>query len=124
LAPVAAGERGGHEVADLELTRGLWRIPETESRNANRSFASWPGAVEILQRRSADNAAKAPADQSEFVFPSYGATGHIAEPKMAWRKSWTGPASRTCECTTCAGPWEAGRPPRGPACRSSAGAWP
>jgi hypothetical protein len=40
--------------------------------------------VEILQRRHADNAAL--DKPSDYVFPSWGAAGHITEPKAAWKR--------------------------------------
>jgi integrase len=71
--------------ADLELTRGLWRIPEEESKNKEPLLCILaPAAVEILKRRQADNAAqRAP---SAYVFASFGASGHITEPKAAWKR--------------------------------------
>jgi len=72
---------------DLELQRGLWRIPEAESKNKEPLLCVLaPAAVDILKRRFADSAAKDPADRSEYVFPSWGGTGHITEPKAAWKR--------------------------------------
>ena len=70
---------------DLELTRGLWRIPEAESKNKEPMLCILhPAAVEILQRRADANAA---ADKpSEYVFPSWGEAGHISETKTAWKR--------------------------------------
>ena len=71
--------------ADLELERGLWKIPESESKNSEPLLCVLPPqAVEILQRRHADNAAQ--GTPSEFVFPSSNPTGHVTEPKSAWTR--------------------------------------
>ena len=71
--------------ADMELTRGLWKIPEAESKNKEPLLCVLaPQAVEILRRRHADNAAM--SEPSEYVFASYGKTGHITEPKGAWKR--------------------------------------
>ena len=71
--------------ADLELTRGLWKIPEAESKNKEPLLCVLhPTAVEILQRRAKTNAAK--DKPSEYVFPSWGDAGHITETKTAWKR--------------------------------------
>jgi integrase len=71
--------------ADLELTRGLWKISEAESKNKEPLLCVLaPQAVEILRRRHADNAAM--SKPSAYVFPSCGKTGHITEPKGAWKR--------------------------------------
>jgi integrase len=73
--------------ADLELSRGLWRIAEDESKNKEPMLCVLaPEAVEILKRRQAANVAQDEAKQSAYVFASFGATGHITEPKAAWRR--------------------------------------
>ncbi len=72
--------------ADVNLMRGLWRIPEAESKNKEPLLCVLPPqAVEILQRRSDDNAALAPEDQSPYVFPGKGKTGHVTDPKKPWK---------------------------------------
>ena len=85
--------------ADLELTRGLWKIPDTESKNKEPLICILPpAAVEILQRRHDDNAQSAddiaapidntimPTDkQSEYVFPGKGETGHVFDPTKPWK---------------------------------------
>lgn len=71
--------------ADIELTRGLWRISEAESKNKEPLLCVLaPAAVEILQRRQTDNADR--NEPSEYVFPSWGPSGHITEPKSAWKR--------------------------------------
>ena len=67
--------------ADVSIERGIWRIPEAESKNNEPMLCVLHSdAVEILKRRADDNNGR-----SEFVFPSVGKTGHIAEPKGAWK---------------------------------------
>ena len=74
--------------SDLELTRGLWKIPEAESKNKEPLLCVMaPQAVEILKSRQEENAAM--SKPSEFVFPSHGKTGHLTEPKKAWRRILT-----------------------------------
>jgi len=73
----------GMKWADLELTRGLWRIGEAESKSKEPLLCVLaPAAVDILQRR-AETADK--GKPSQYVFPSWGKKGHITEPKGAWR---------------------------------------
>lgn len=68
--------------ADLELERGLWRIPEAQSKNKEPLVCILaPAAVDILRERH-ENA----TNGSEYVFPSWGKTGHIVEPKKAWKR--------------------------------------
>lgn len=71
--------------ADLELTRGLWRIPESQSKNGEPLLCVLPpAAVGILQRRADENAALNPEDQSPYVFPGKGKTGHVSDPTKPW----------------------------------------
>jgi len=65
--------------ADLDLNRGLWRIPETKSGDVVVIPLVGP-AVEILLRR------KGEANGSEWVFASHSKTGHLQEPKTAWAR--------------------------------------
>lgn len=67
--------------ADVDLARQTWRVPETKNGEAITIELVAP-AVEILQtRREASNG-------SEWVFASRrkGATGHLVEPKRAWKQ--------------------------------------
>lgn len=73
--------------ADLELTRGLWRIPEAQSKNKEPLICVLPpAAVEILQRRGDANAAHEAEKQSEYVFPGRGVTGHVMDPTKPWKR--------------------------------------
>lgn len=63
----------------LNFDRCEWRIPET--KNGESQTVHLPAAaIDILRERQ-----KASGD-SEWVFPSYGRTGHLVEPKMAWNR--------------------------------------
>lgn len=65
--------------ANLQLTEGLWRIPITKNGEPQNVTLS-PEAITILQ--ASHKARKG----SEFVFPSTGKSGHLVEPKAAWRR--------------------------------------
>jgi len=70
--------------ADLELTRGLWRIPESQSKNKEPLICILPpAAVEILRRRADDNAAL--DNPNDYVFPGVGKAGHVMDPTKPWR---------------------------------------
>lgn len=66
--------------AQVNLDGETWTIP---ARRAKGGYAitvplSEP-AVAILRRR------RTHADEGEYVFPSYGKSGHLSEPKAAWK---------------------------------------
>jgi integrase len=64
---------------DLHLDAAVWRIPETKS--GLPVLVHLPDkAVEILHRR------KTETNGSAFVFPTRSATGHLVEPKTAWKR--------------------------------------
>jgi len=72
---------------ELDVSRGDWRIPGDKSKNREGMLVHLPPqAVEILNRRLTDDAAKPKAKRSEWVFPSFGATGHLVETKSAWAR--------------------------------------
>lgn len=64
----------------LNLARAEWRIPDTKN-GTPQSVPLVPDAVAVLQARK-NSAACA---QSPFVFPGSGETGHLVEPKKAWK---------------------------------------
>lgn len=65
--------------ADLELDRGLWRIPGELSKNGDPLIVVLaPAAVEILRERWKCH------EESEYVFPSWGKGGHVATTAKAW----------------------------------------
>ena len=64
---------------DLDLTARYWRIPTTKS-GLPVVVPLVPAAVAILEgRRHGTNG-------SEWVFPGCGKTGHLVEPKSAWKR--------------------------------------
>ncbi len=72
---------------ELDVSRGDWRIPGDKSKNREGMLVHLPPqAVEILNRRLTDDAAKPKEKRSEHVFPSFGATGHLVETKSAWAR--------------------------------------
>lgn len=65
---------------DVDLTRNQWRIAGEESKNKSVMLVPLIGEVlEILERRRG-------LASSIFVFPSYGKTGHLQEPKSGWAR--------------------------------------
>jgi integrase len=65
---------------DVDLTAGVWRIPETKSGQAVR-IALAPEAQTILCDRM-----KICGESSEYVFPGRYGKSHLKEPKKAWAK--------------------------------------
>ncbi len=64
----------------LDLDRGIWRISETDSKNAQPLICVLPpAAIEILRQRQATS-------KSAFVFPGRGKSGHIIAPGKAWQR--------------------------------------
>ncbi|MEM7017633.1 MAG: tyrosine-type recombinase/integrase [Pseudomonadota bacterium] len=64
---------------ELNLETGIWRIPRTKNGSA-QSLPLPAAAIELLRTREIRHGL------SEFVFPGRGKTGHLVEPKTAWRK--------------------------------------
>lgn len=63
----------------LNFERSEWRIPET--KNGESQTVHLPAAaIEILKERQSNT------NGSEWVFPGYGRTGHLVEPRMAWNR--------------------------------------
>jgi integrase len=63
---------------DISLERGEWRIPNP--KNGEPLTVPLVGEiVNLLHQRQADSS-------SEWVFPGDGDTGHLAEPKAAWKR--------------------------------------
>ena len=72
---------------ELDVSRGDWRIPGDKSKNREAMLVHLPPqAVEILNRRLTENAAKPTEKRSAFVFGSYGKTGHLVDPKASWER--------------------------------------
>ncbi len=64
---------------ELQLEQAIWHIPETKNGTSQR-IPLMTRAVDILHQR------RAQLPQAEFVFPSHSQTGHLMEPKKAWKK--------------------------------------
>ena len=81
LTALFTGARRGNVQAmrweDVHLERATWEIPETKSGEPHTLPLS-PEAVAVLRTRKARSRA------GEWVFPSYGVSGHLMEPKRAW----------------------------------------
>lgn len=66
--------------SDVDLTEAIWRVERTKNGTPQNVTLS-PEAVEVLQSR---HQRKAPKDM--FVFPGESESGHVEEPKNAWRR--------------------------------------
>jgi len=67
--------------ADLDTDAGRWRISGGESKNGEPMIVYLPQpAVTVLKQR-----AEQVTGDSPFVFPGHGKTGHLVEPKNAWK---------------------------------------
>jgi len=64
---------------DIDLGLGYWRIPDTQSGEPVVVPLVEPAARVLQTRRLA-------ADGSPWVFPTRSKTGHLMEPKVAWRR--------------------------------------
>lgn len=84
LALLTGARRGNLQAMrweDINLASGLWRIPGEVSKNGHQVLVPLvPAAVDILRARAEDR------DGSEWVFASRGETGHLIEPKGAWKR--------------------------------------
>lgn len=63
--------------SDIHLERGEWRIPTTKNGDS-QTVTLTAEVVEILRARQGNN--------PTWVFPGTGSTGHIVEPKKAWKR--------------------------------------
>lgn len=64
--------------SEISLNRAEWTIPTTKNGDP-LTVPLVEDALQILRSIKQDN-------QSEFVFPSHGSTGHLAEPKKGWNR--------------------------------------
>jgi integrase len=65
---------------DVNFGRRTWTIPGEQMKNGqDMTIHLSEPAMDVLRRRWEERTGKA-----EYVFASYGKTGHIMEPKMAW----------------------------------------
>ncbi len=69
---------------DLDLDAGFWRIPGSEAKAGIPLIVPLvePAVKLLRERRTLTNG-------SPYVFPSHGKTGHIVEPKGAWKRILT-----------------------------------
>jgi integrase len=64
----------------INWNRATWTVPAEQSKNGEElGIVLVPMAMRILETRNAST-------KSEFVFPGVGKTGHLVEPKSAWRR--------------------------------------
>jgi integrase len=66
--------------SEIHLERGEWRIPITKN-GESQTVTLAPEVVDILRARQGIN--------SPWVFPGTGVTGHLVEPKKAWKRVLT-----------------------------------
>lgn len=62
---------------DINFERAEWRIEATKNDTPQTVTLS-PEAIEVLQNRKSDD--------SEFVFPGIGKSGHLQEPRKGWER--------------------------------------
>jgi integrase len=62
---------------EIDLAAGTWTIPRTKNGTAH-TVPLPQKAIDILEDRKS-------TAEGEFVFPGVGRSGHLAEPKTAWR---------------------------------------
>lgn len=71
----------GMRWADVDIARGVWRIPPGDAKGGEVILVPLvPSIVEALRRRAEAS------NGSPWVFPGRGRTGHIVEPKSAWKR--------------------------------------
>ncbi len=66
--------------SEIHLERGEWRIPITKNGDS-QTVTLAPEVVDVLRARQGIN--------SPWVFPGTGVTGHLVEPKKAWKRVLT-----------------------------------
>ena len=75
------GNVGAMRWDEIDLAKGVWTIPDAKSKNAEPMVVHLPEpALEILRRR------REGANGVPWVFPSWGACGHVSEPKHAMQR--------------------------------------
>jgi len=85
LLLLLTGARKGNVQAmrwqDVDFDSQLWHIPNNQSKNREPlTVVLSRESAEILRRR------QAVSNGSEYVFPGYGKTEHLVEPKSAWAR--------------------------------------
>ena len=69
--------------ADINITTRRWAIQETKNGDPI-VIPLHDRVIEILNKRKEDNK-KLPYDNTNYVFPGTGKSGHLVEPKKAWK---------------------------------------
>lgn len=64
--------------SEINLQEGVWHIPRTKNGTAQHVTLS-PEAMAVISNRME-------LVQGDFIFPGTGRTGHLVEPKTAWRR--------------------------------------
>lgn len=64
---------------DISFQRAEWRIPDTKN-GTPQTVPLLPETLQILEQR------QVLSGKHEFVFPSHSRSGHITEPKTAWKR--------------------------------------
>lgn len=84
LVSLLTGARRSNVLAmrweEINFARNTWTIPDTKNGESH-TVPLVPEAVTILKNRQKINDTNSP-----WVFPSYGASGHLADPKKAWER--------------------------------------
>ena len=70
---------------EINWQAATWRILETKSGEPVTLPLS-PQALTILESRKDSNDSDEDGSKSQWVFPSTGKTGHLVEPKTAWKR--------------------------------------
>lgn len=75
---------------EIDWTRSEWSIP-AEKAKADEPITAilTPAVVDILAKRKADSlkvSSEEETEPREWVFPGVGKTGHLVEPKTAWKR--------------------------------------
>jgi integrase len=75
---------------EIDWTRSEWSIPPEKAKaDEPLTVVLTPAIVEILAHRKADSlkaSSQEGNEPSEWVFPGVGKTGHLVEPKTAWKR--------------------------------------
>lgn len=69
--------------SDIDFSASIWSIPQTKN-GTPQTVPLVPAVIEVLQRRL--EAKLKTKLLNPFVFPGHGKTGHLVEPKSAWKR--------------------------------------
>lgn len=76
------GNVTGMRWADVSFGKLEWTVPGEKTKNGEQLVVSLTdAAIEVLRRRWAER-----LQNAAFVFPGFGQTGHLVEPKSAWER--------------------------------------